>query len=212
MTLAAAARTLYERGMRNLSISLITVIALAACGGPSGRELAMAKQARFQGDKLVIFKTVKSVTEAKYKIEVSDETTLGLKTRGRWFTPEGLTSPGGDDNMKDTPDRSLRIAHVVRVLPDGNNWIVEDVPSIERYFAGRPNTDKLDPKDPSVPGWATGQADELQYEIYTALKRYEVKSPGGMAPAPASVEKPAEPAVADPAAGSAAAPVPAPAQ
>ena len=42
-----------------------------------------------------------------------------------------------------------------------------------------PAPEKLDPKDPSVPGWATGQIDELQFEIYKALKQYEVKTPGG---------------------------------
>jgi hypothetical protein len=200
--------------MRNLSISIAAVIALAACGGPSGKDIALAKQARYQGDKLVIFNGVKSVTEAKYKIDTSDETALGLKTKPRWFTPEGLVSPGGDDNMKDTPDRSIRISLVVRLLPDGDKWIVEVIPAMERYFAGRPNTDKLDPKDPSVPGWATGQVDELQFEIHKALVQFEVKSPGGMAPPPTAApgaDKPADPPPADPNAGPAAAPAPAPA-
>lgn len=184
--------------MRNLSISLAMVMALTACGGPSGRDVGIAKQARYKGDKLVIFRAAKTVTEAKYKIDVSDETAVGLRTKARWFTPEGVVAPGGDDNMQATPDLSIRIALVVQVLPDGEHWIVEVVPSMQRYYLGRPNTEKLDPRDPSVPGWATGQADELQFAIYQALKAYVVQPSGAVAPPPAlTVEKPAPPAAPD---------------
>lgn len=190
---------------------------IAACG-PSGKDVATAKKARYQGDKIALFTTIKQTTEAKHKIDVSDESTLGMKTKGRWYTSEGMIAPGGDENMRDVPDRSIRVALVVRMLADGDSWIVEVTPEMVRYFAGRPNPDKLTPDDPSVPGWALGQAEQLQYEIYSALKPYEVKMPG-LAPPPSDpaappAEQPPTPApTAEPAgsaAPTAAAPTPAP--
>jgi len=170
--------------MRNLSLSIVVIAALAACGGPSGKDVAMAKQARYTGDKIVLFNAAKTAVEDKYKLAKSDETTLGMQTVPRWYTSEGIVASGNDENFKDVPDKAIRVVHVVRVLPDGDNWIVQDEPVLMRRNAGSPAPDKLDLKDPSVPGWATGQVDELQFTIYKALKQYEVKSPGGMAPMP----------------------------
>ena len=167
----------------------------------------MAKQARYQGDKLVLFNAAKSVTETKYKLEKSDETALGLQTKGKWYTPEGLVAPGGDDNMRDVPDKSIRVSLIVRVLPDGDKWVVQVESSMLRYLAGSPQPEKLAATDASVPGWAHGQVDQLQFEIYQALKQYEVKSPGGMAPPPTATPPAAAPDA--PAVGSAA-PAPAP--
>lgn len=178
------------RGMRNMMLSALALIALVACGGPSGRDVSMAKQARYQGDKIVLFNAAKAVVESKYKLEKSDETTLGMQTKGKWYTPEGLVSPGGDDNMRDTPDRSIRVTLIVRLLPDGDNWIVQVESSMLRYLAGSPQPEKLSESDASVPGWAHGQVDELQYAIYDALKPYQVRSPGGIAPAPTPTATP----------------------
>lgn len=189
--------------MRNLALSIAALLALAACGGPSGKDVSMAKQARYQGDKLVLFNAAKAVTEEKYKLEKSDETTLGLQTKGKWYTPEGLVAPGGDDNMRDVPDRSLRITLIVRLLPDGDNWIVHVEPSILRYLAGSPQPEKLAETDASIPGWAHGQVDQLQYAIYEKLKAFEVKAPGGLAPAPAPAATPPAATPDEPAAGSA---------
>ena len=87
------------------------------------------------------------------------------------------------------------------MLADGDNWIVEVTPNMLRYHAGRPNPDRLAPTDPSVPGWATGQVDELQYEIHNALKPYEVK--GIPAPAAPTAPPPAVPAPASTGSGDA---------
>ncbi len=177
--------------MRNLSLSMIA-FALVACGGPSGKDIAMAKTARYTGDKLVIFNATKAAVESKYKLEKSDETTLGMQTKSRWYTQDGILAPGSDENFKEVPDRAIRVVHVVRMLPDGEQWIVQDDPLLMRRVAGSPQPEKLELKDPSVPGWATGQVDELQFEIYKALKAYEVKAPGGIAPAPAPAPAPAQ--------------------
>lgn len=193
--------------MRNLSLSLLVLSALAACGGPSGRDIAMAKQARYTGDKLAIFAATKAAVESKYSLEKSDETTLGMQTKARWYTSDGITAPGNDADFRQVPDKSIRVVHVVRLLPDGDTWIVQDEPVLMRRIAGSPQPEKLDVKDPSVPGWTTSQIDELQFEIYKALKPYEVKTPGGMAPGPA---EPAPAPAAAPAGGSGDAPAPTP--
>ncbi len=160
----------------------------------------MAKQARYQGDKLVLFNATKAVVESKHKLAKSDESALGMQTIGRWYTAEGMVAPGSDEDIRQVPDKSIRMTLVVRILPDRDNWIVHVEPSMLRRLAGSPKPDVLDPKDPSVPGWATGQVDTLQFEIHQALAQYQVKSPGGMAPAPS----PAPAAPAPPAEGSAA--------
>ncbi len=180
--------------MRNLILTALAVVAIAACG-PSSKELSGAKTARYHGDKIAIFNGAKDAVAAKYKIEKSDESVLGMNTTNRWYTPEGLAA--NERDMRDVPDKSLGIMFIVKVLPDGDNWVVSIEPRIQRYFAGRPNPDILKLDDPSIPGWATEKVDTLAFEINNALKQYEVKSPGGqMAPPPT---------------GSAAAPAPAPA-
>ena len=195
--------------MRNLNLSMISAIALAlaACGGPSGKDIAMAKQARYTGDKLAIFNATKAAVESKYKLEKADETTLGMQTKARWYTQDGVLAPGSDENFQQVPHNAIRVVHVVRMLPDGDKWIVQDEPLLMRRVAGSPQPEKLELDNASVPGWATGQVDELQFEIYKALKPFEVKAPGGIAPAPAPAADPA-PAPA-PAADPAAAPAPA---
>lgn len=170
----------------------------------------MAKQARYQGDKLVLFNATKTTVESKHKIAKSDELALGMQTTARWYTAEGMVAPGSDEDMRQVPDKSIRMTLVVRILPDADNWIVHVEPSMLRRVAGSPKPEVLDPKDPSVPGWATGQVDTLQFEIHKALAPYQVKAPGGMAPAPAPA--PAAPAadVPTPAAEGSAAPAPIP--
>ena len=139
----------------------------------------MAKQARYSGDKLVLFAAAKSVTESKHKLAKSDEVALGMQTEGRWYTPEGLVvaREGGSEKKgagydSPYPDGAINLTLVVRLLAEGPNWIVYVEPSMVKYYAGRPNPEKLDPKDPSVPGWATGQVDVLQFEIYKACLLY----------------------------------------
>lgn len=203
----------YERRMRNLSVSVLLssalLAALVACGGPSGRDVAMAKQARYTGDKLAIFNATKAAVEEKYPLEKSDETTLGMQTKARWYTSDGITAPGNDSDFRQVPDKAIRVVHVVRLLPDGDKWIVQDEPVLMRRISGSPKPEMLDVKDPSVPGWATSQIDELQFSIYKALKAYEVQTPGGMAPGPAA---PAPAPAADPAAATGDAPAPTPVQ
>jgi hypothetical protein len=168
--------------MRNPAILCLVAI-LAACG-PSSKELSGAKAARYQGDKLVLFGAIKSATEAKYKLEKSDETTLGLQTIGRWYTPEGLAAGERGGDMRDVPDNSLQITLVVTMQPDGDKWVVNVKPLMIRFHAGSPKPEPVAEHDPSVPGWATGKVDQLALDIHDALKQYEVKTVPGAVPPP----------------------------
>ncbi len=167
---------------------MTALIALVACG-PSTKEMSGAKTARYHGDKLVLFNAAKTAAEEKYKLEKADETTLGFNTIGRWYTPEGLAA--GERDMRDVPDKSLNIVLVVTLLPEGDDWVVNVKPIMLRYFAGRPNPDKVEPNDPSVPGWAQGKVDGLAFDIHEALKQYEVKTVPQMVPPPTAT--PVEP-------------------
>lgn len=190
--------------MRNLIITAV-VAALAACG-PSGKDIAAAKLARYQGDKLQLFAAMKATVEGKYKIDVSDETKLALRTTARWYTPEGLSSTwtpadargttgaAGDPNRRGTMDRALNIALIAQLLPDNDKWIVHIEPLILRYNEGQPKLEPMRPDDPSLPGFVKGKSDELAYDIHAKLKQWEVKSPGGnIAPAPEPAPAPESP-------------------
>lgn len=184
--------------MRNLTLSLIALVAsfgLIACG-PSGKQVSLAKQARYRGDKVVLFGAVKTAVEGKYKVLKSDETALGLQTAARWYTRDGMVSRGTDENFQDVPADAIRVTLVVRMVPDGDAFLVQVEPNLMRKIDGSPQPQPLPATDPSVPGWVPGQVDELQFDIHDALKAYEVKAPGGLAPAaaPAAPAAPAEPA------------------
>jgi len=201
--------------MRNISLSVAALIAgalvaLAACG-PSGKQIATAKQARYQGDRAQLFAVIKAAVESKYKILKSDEASMGLQTEGRWYNPEGQAVSASMGDVRDVPDLSINVSLIVELLPEGSNHVVSVKPVFLRYHKGRPNPDVLDVKDPSIPGWAHGKGDNLQVEIYEALKPFEVKAVPGAAPAPGPAAPVPAPA---PAAGSGteppAAPAPAP--
>ena len=166
----------------------------------------MAKQARYQGDKLQLFAGMKDTIESKYKIEVADETQLAVKTTGRWYTPEGLVSnwtPSDVDaaHGHKLPDRSLNITLVAQLLPSEGNYVVSIQPVILRFNANQPKLEPVRVDDPSLPGFVVGKSDELAFDVNKKLKQWEVKSPGGnIAPAPAPA--PAAAPAADPAAGS----------
>ncbi len=179
--------------------TVVAAIAIAACG-PSSKELSGAKTAHYKGDKLAMFNAVKATVSEKYHLAKSDENALGMQTVGRWYTPEGLAAGERNDDMRDVPDKSLQIALVVTMQPDGDEYVVNVKPLMIRYMAGSPKPEPVAEHDPSVPGWATGKVDELALDIHTALAQYEVKSvPGAVPPAaPAPAADPAAPAPAAP--------------
>ena len=202
--------------MRNLVLSVAALFAMAAVAcGPSSKEVATAKSARYQGDKLELFANVKAATEAKYKVQKSDEVALGLQTEPRWFSVDGVSvTPRAEDDMTEMPDKSINIALVVTMLPDGDKWLVKVTPVMARYNRGIPKPEPVKEGDASLPGWVDGKVDELALAIHKQLAKFEVKTVPGMVPAPApapapEATPPAEGAPAADASGSAAAPAPA---
>ncbi len=178
--------------------AVFAVLAVVACG-PSSKELSGAKTAHYKGDKLALFGAIKTTVEAKYHIAKSDENALGMQTVGRWYTPEGLAAGERNDDMRDVPDKSLQIALVVTMQPDGEEYVVNVKPLMIRYIAGSPKPEPVAEHDPSVPGWASGKVDELALEIHTALAAYEVKTLPGSVPPPAAGSAAMTPAPGSPA-------------
>ncbi len=169
----------------------------------------MAKQARYQGDKLELFANMKQTVESKYKLDVSDETQLAVKTTARWYTPEGLVSNWTPSDVgtqgHKLPDRSLNITLVAQVLPSEGNWVVHIEPVILRFNANQPKLEPVRLDDPSLPGFVKGKSDELAFDVNKKLKQWEVKSPGGnIAPPPADPALPPPGTAPAPEAGSAA--------
>lgn len=178
--------------MRNLVLSITLACAVAACAA-SRREVEVARTARYRGDQLAMFHAARQATADKYQIAMSDETALRIETTGRWYTPDGLGASERNSDMRDVPDRSIHLKMIVRLVPEGDGWVVAIEPVMMRYFTGRPNPDRLTLDDPSLPGWAHGRVDQLSSAIHRALARYQVLSAGGaMTPAPAPA--PAAPA------------------
>jgi len=180
--------------MRNLPLSVVALIAglaiaVGACG-PSGKQIATAKQARYQGDRLQMFAALKQVVASKYKVMKSDEAAMGMQTDGRWYNPEGQAVSATMGDVRDVPDQSLNVSFVVELLPEGSNYVVSIKSVYLRYIKGRPNPDVLDEKDPSIPGWARGKGDNLAVEIFDEMKSYAVKVAPSAAPAPTPAPTP----------------------
>ena len=185
--------------MRNLVFSVATLTALALCAcGASSKEVAMAKTARYQGDKLAMFADAKAAVESKYKVLKSDETTLGLQTEPRWFTPEGLAgNDSGDVSM--LPDKSINFAMVVQMFPDGDAYIAKVTPVMSRYNKGIPKPEQIKEGDASLPGWVEDKTNSLALDVHKALAKYELKTVPGQAPPPSPAAAPAPEGSAAPA-------------
>jgi hypothetical protein len=201
--------------MRNLHLSHIAIAALAlaavACG-PGSSEVKAARTARYKADKAQLINAARAAVEGKqYKVAAANDT--GIKTVGHWYNPEGQIAAEGN-STNDThamtyhtpyPDKSLYIYYNVGFKPDGDSWVVDIKPSIERYHAGQSQTEVLKEDDISLPGWVEGKTEGIAVAIHDGLKQWEVKTVPGPVPAGSS------PAPAPAPDGSAAAPAPAPA-
>ncbi len=193
--------------MRNLIVSLLV---LAACGSGTSSEVKGARTAHYKGDKLEIFHAVRSAVETKYRIDKADENTLILETAGRWFNPEGQGASERMDDIRDVPDKSLHIHFIVAVVADGDSFVVDVKPKWYRRIAGSPQPQPLKEDDISIPGWASGQVDQLAVGVHDALKQFEVQTVPAQVPAGPGATAPAAPASPAPAPAGSAAPAPAP--
>lgn len=167
--------------MRNLSCKVIALaIALAAVAcGPSGKQVATAKQARYQGDQQQIFATIQKTVAAKYKIQKADEAALGLQTDSRWYNQDGQPVSGTLEDVSNVPDRGLNVSLVVTLVPDGDRQMVSVTPVILRYIKGHQQPETVNETDPTLPEWVHDRVTELQVELHKALQPYEAKPAGG---------------------------------
>lgn len=204
---------MYELPMRNLIVGCVVLCWIAACGG-GNREAALARQARYKGDKIEIFGAMKTLVESKYQLQQSDETTLALATTARWYTPEGLVATSGQQDIRNLPHNSINLAFLVKQVPDGDSFLMVVEAKILRFIKGSPAPEPRTLKDADLPYWVYSKADQLVLDIHQALAKYEVKAPGGMAPPPTNPETPppatTEPAPVDPSAATSADPAPTP--
>ncbi len=169
----------------------------------------MAKTARYTGDRMQIFASMRAAVEAAhYKLTKTDETSLAVQTEARWFSPEGLsqTPRGEGTEMQDLVDKSINIAMVVRMFPDGDVWVVKVTPVMARFNKGIPKPEPLKEGDASLPGWVESKVDTLALDIHKALAAFAVKGVPQQAPPPTETEQGASGAPgATPATGSASA-------
>jgi hypothetical protein len=171
-------RSAYNRRVRNLVLVLaIALAAIASACGASRQEIELAHSARYRGDKLAMFGAARAATADKYRIAMSDETTLRIETTGRWYTPDGLGASERNNDIRDVPDRSIHLRMIVRLVPRSDDWGIAVEPVMMRHFAGRPNPDPLAPDDASLPGWAHGRVEQLYSAIHHALASYQVAEP-----------------------------------
>lgn len=161
------------------------VMAVVLGCGPSLRETALAKTARYRGNEMVLFQRMLSAVESKYKLARIDQPALKLVTRPRWYNAEGQgLSSCADINPRCIPDRSIRMALVAELLRVDKDWVVQVRAEMVRFREGQTAPDRIFPNE-ILPGWIPGKVDQLQYEIYEALRPYEVPEPSGnIAPAP----------------------------
>jgi len=204
--------TLMTKTLTTLSLAVALVL-VAACG-PSSAELKSAQDTTYSGAPATLFAAMKSAVEdANNKIHTSNDGELTVETLGVWYTPEGQIDTMIDNNIARLQDDSINIAYSVKLAQAGTatTYKVQVVPVIGRKHGLSSAPDKIDPDDPSLPGWVAGKANSLRVHIHDKMAMYATA--GGTPPvtgAPAPAPAPASPAPAAPAPAAApAAPAPA---
>jgi len=204
--------TLMIKTLATLSLAVALVL-VAACG-PSSAELKTAQDTTYSGAPATLFAAMKSAVEdANNKIHTSNDADLTVETDGIWYTPEGQIDTTVGDNIARLNDDSVNIAYSVKLAQAGSatTYKVQVTPVIGRKHGLSSTPDKVDPDDPSLPGWVAGKANSLRVHIHDKMAMYAVT--GGTAPVTgAPAPAPAAPAAPAPAPAPApAAPAPAPA-
>jgi hypothetical protein len=166
--------TLYGSLMRKpiVSVHRAAVLALVVACAPSAAELKTARATMYKAPPATLFATMKAVTEDSYKTAISDENALALKTEASWYTPEGQMDTMRGGNLARLQNTSINLSLLVRLVKaDADSYTVSVEPIALRLGLGS-KPERVDPSDPSVPGWVTGKVESLQVSIYQALKRY----------------------------------------
>lgn len=152
------------------------VMALAVACGPSAAEIKMAKSAGYAGEPGEMFSIVEATTAETYKIgEAVRDGEYALATVAQWYSPEGGRQSTGAGDFVQIGDGSVQLTMIVRLVPQGDRYMVTVTPKTFEHVSGSPQPRELTPDDPSLPGWVSGRVDSLQLEIHKALQKYAVQ-------------------------------------
>src|SRR5436853_1458600 len=137
-----------------LRIIAVVVLVVAAIGcGPSGKEVQTAKAAHYRTQAGRIYSIALDVAEKKFKIYQKDDDKEIFLTLPKWYTEDGQSETGGAEDTVMVREGSLQVGLLVGVETDEDGRsTVRIVPVLQRYRMGL-QPQKLEPNDPSIPGW-----------------------------------------------------------
>jgi hypothetical protein len=161
----------------------IAIAAVLVACGPSSTQVKSAQVARYSASVETIYTIAEETAKESHQIKESDAARGAFITEPKWYTPEGGVENAGVEAVK-LADRSLQIALLVRVVPDGDAVKLEVVPLVMRYRLGQAQLEKVEPEDASLPGWVAGKAESLQLAIHERAKAHAATGGGGSAAAP----------------------------
>ncbi|HEY6032937.1 MAG TPA: hypothetical protein VIV58_01725, partial [Kofleriaceae bacterium] len=157
---------------KNLAtLSLAVALVLVAACGPSSSEIKTARATTYNGAPAELFAATKTAVEdMHYQIHSSNDGELTLETLGIWFNPDGQIDTAIDNNIARLQEDSINITYTVKLVQNNGTWRVDVTPLIGRKHGLTSTPDKIEPEDPSLPGWVGGKTDALVIHIHDKLK------------------------------------------
>jgi hypothetical protein len=158
-------------------IRLLTVVALVAACGPSAQQVTAARTARYNTDPSTIYGIAEQAAKANYhKILEADPLKGMFITTGKWYSPDGQSESAGVGDSVQVEDGSLYVQLLVAVARGEDGSVgVTVTPVVERFRMGVGEHEKVQPGDPSLPGWVQGKADTLYIAIHDRAKQYAAR-------------------------------------
>lgn len=137
----------------------------------------MAKSAGYAGEPSTMFDIIEATTAETYKIGevLREEGEYALATAPQWYSPEGGRQSAGAGDYVQVVDRSVQLMMIVRLVEQGDRYMVTVTPKTFQHLSGSPQPRELEPDDPSLPGWVHGRVDSLHLDLHKALQKYAVQ-------------------------------------
>ena len=156
----------------HLPMRMVVLVAAVIACGPSSAEVRSAKTATYRADPAEVFRIAAEVATETYKLGDIDEKQLEFITAPQWYNSEGGRQSAGAGDFVQLTDRSIQLALIVEVHNDESAVRVTVTPKTFQYLDGSPKPRELAPDDPNLPGWVTGRAESLQFEIHKRLQQF----------------------------------------
>lgn len=156
----------------HLAMKMFVLVAAVIACGPSSAEVRSAKTATYRADPAEVFRIAGEVAAETYKIGDVDAKQLEFITQPQWYNPEGGRESAGAGDFVQLVDRSILLSLIVEVSEAEDAVRVVVTPKTFQYLKGSPKPRELAPDDPNVPGWVTGRAESLQFEIHKRLQQF----------------------------------------